>query len=117
MPTASFRRVFLAAALILPACIALAAPDPRPDSAPLQFEPYGNESDVVGIGPGLTVENRLDRVTIAGDVDLTLDRDGAAKAEALRALLDRVCSELQAREPLPPRIETPPPETVDNPFE
>ncbi|HEY5996110.1 MAG TPA: hypothetical protein VIU29_03775, partial [Candidatus Deferrimicrobiaceae bacterium] len=61
--------------------------------------------------------NRLDRVTIVGNVDLTLDRQGAVKAEALRALLDRVCGELRAREPLPPRIETVPAEGVDNPFE
>lgn len=117
MPIASFRRLCLAAALILPACIALAAFDPMPESGPVLFEPFENESDVVGIGPGLTVENRLDRVTIVGDVDLTLDREGAEKAEALRALLDRVCGELRAREPLPMQVATPTPAVVDNPFE
>jgi hypothetical protein len=117
MSIASFRTIGLSAVPILLAGIALAALDPRQGSETVRFEPYRNESDVVGIGPALTIENRLDRVTIVGDVDLTLDREGAAKAEALRALLDRVCGELKAREPLPPRIETLPATPADNPFE
>ena len=34
------------------------------------IEPFANESDSLGIG-GLTVENRTDRVSLYGSLDLT----------------------------------------------
>lgn len=117
MPTLPLQGIAFAAVLLLLTGAAIARPAGREEAMPIPFQPYENESDVVGIGPGLTVENRLDRVTIIGDVDLTLDREGAEKAEALRALLDRICGELRAREPLPPQVATSPPAAVDNPFD
>ena len=40
---------------------------------PHDFKPYANESDVIRIGD-LEIENRVDRVSITGDVVLTSDR-------------------------------------------
>jgi hypothetical protein len=37
-----------------------------------KFTPYANEADVIEVG-NLMLENRLDRITISGDVDLTVD--------------------------------------------
>jgi hypothetical protein len=48
-----------------------------------KFIPYDNEADVLHIG-GLMVENRLDRITLSGDIDLTLDKAGLAHARAAR---------------------------------
>lgn len=80
-----------------------------------RFEPYANESDVVNVGH-LTIENRVDRVTISGDVDLTADRLGLADARALLALLGDVVASLEARE-LPDQLAPPVRRTVANPFD
>lgn len=79
-----------------------------------KFAPYANEADVVEIGR-LMLENRLDRITISGDVDLTADQDGLAKARLLHEMLGRVVAGLEAKD-LPERL--PPPEVrkVANPF-
>lgn len=79
------------------------------------FVPYANESDVLNIGQ-LTIENRVDRITLSGDVDLTADRRGLADARALLLLLGDVVASLEARE-LPDKLPEPPAETVANPFE
>jgi hypothetical protein len=90
---------------------------PADSSPPEPFEPFANEAEVLSVGADLTIENRRDRVTLVGSVDLTLDREGRRKAEALKRLLDRVTAALAAGEPLPERVETTAPERVDNPFE
>ena len=80
------------------------------------IEPFANESESVGIAD-LTVENRTDRVSVYGNIDLTRDRQGLKDARALRDLLDRVVKALEADKDLPDRI--PPPDatdSVDNPF-
>jgi len=79
-----------------------------------KFVPYANEADVLEIGD-LMIENRLDRITISGDVDLTLDQAGLADARRLHALLGAVLAALESRE-LPERLPPPDVETVDNPF-
>lgn len=79
------------------------------------FIPFANESDVLHIG-GLAVENRLDRVTISGDIDLSADQQGLDHARALHALLGAVVEQLQARGDLPAQLPPPAVETVDNPF-
>ena len=79
------------------------------------FVPYANASDVLQIGR-LAVENRVDRVTLSGDVDLTADRAGLADARALYKLLGEVVASLEARE-LPDRLPAPAKRTVANPFE
>jgi hypothetical protein len=80
-----------------------------------KFVPYANESDVLDIG-GLTIENRVDRISISGDIDLTLDKAGLALAQQLQKLLGDVVAQLEKRE-LPDQL--PPPEvtSVANPFE
>ncbi|KQX01478.1 hypothetical protein ASC94_02315 [Massilia sp. Root418] len=80
-----------------------------------KFIPYANEADVLHIG-GLMIENRLDRITIAGDIDLTLDQAGQADARALHALLGDVLAKLEAQA-LPEKLPAAEVSTVKNPFE
>ncbi len=79
-----------------------------------KFIPYANESDVVEI-QGLTIENRVDRITISGDIDLTLDQAGLASAKLLQRLLNDVVAKLEGQE-LPAQLPPPPVKTVSNPF-
>lgn len=78
------------------------------------FTPFANEADVATIGE-LMLENRVDRITISGDVDLTADQPGLERARRLHALLGQIVTALEARD-LP--AELPPPEVkiIDNPF-
>ena len=78
------------------------------------FLPYANEADVIEIGH-MVLENRLDRITISGDVDLTADKQGLEAARRLHALLGEVVASLEIRD-LPDRLPPPAVETVDNPF-
>jgi len=50
------------------------------------FDPFADESAARRIGE-LNVENRLDRVSLFGSLDLTRDRAGLRRARALRDLL------------------------------
>jgi len=79
------------------------------------FKPYANEADVLRIGD-LEVENRVDRVTLTGDVVLTKDRAGLALAKELRALIGRVVMALEAEKQLPETVELKVTGTVKNPF-
>lgn len=80
-----------------------------------KFLPYANEADVLRIG-GLTIENRVDRITIAGDIDLTLDQAGQADTRALHKLLADVLARMDA-ESLPVKLPAPDVKTVKNPFD
>lgn len=80
-----------------------------------KFVPYANESDVLNIGT-LSVENRLDRVSLIGDLDLPLDQAGLALARQLHKLLGEVVAQLEQQE-LPKQLPPPEVKTVDNPFE
>lgn len=80
-----------------------------------KFVPYANESDVLNIGQ-LSIENRLDRITVSGDIDLTADQAGLANARALHALLGAVVASLEAQE-LPAKLPPAPRVTVPNPFD
>jgi hypothetical protein len=79
------------------------------------FVPYADESAVLHVG-NLTIENRLDRVTLSGDVDLTADQAGLADARRLQQVLARVVAALEARA-LPDALPAPALKTVPNPFE
>lgn len=79
-----------------------------------KFDPFGNESDCLQIGE-LTVENRYDRVSIFGTVDITRDKGGLASARQLYQILGATLAELE-RADLPERITVAATETVDNPF-
>jgi hypothetical protein len=79
-----------------------------------KFVPYANEADVLHIG-GLTIENRVDRITIAGDIDLTLDQAGQADARVLHKLLGDVLAAMDAQT-LPAKLPPPVVQNVKNPF-
>lgn len=79
------------------------------------FVPFANEADVLHFG-NLAVENRLDRITLAGDVDLTADQQGLALARQLHELLGQVVAKLEGQA-LPERLPAPEVKTVDNPFQ
>lgn len=79
------------------------------------FTPFANEADVVTIGH-LQFENRLDRITLSGDVDLTLDQAGLEQARALQAMLDEIVRTLEGQT-LPAHIPTAPVKMVKNPFD
>lgn len=79
------------------------------------FTPYANEADVLNIG-GLAIENRVDRVSLHGAVDLTRDRQGLSRARALHALLGAVLRELESGT-LPESLPAPATKKVANPFE
>lgn len=78
------------------------------------LQPFRNESDTLQIGD-LTIENRLDRVSIYGSLDITLDRRGLTAARELKALLERAIASMEQTD-LPDRISIAEPETVKNPF-
>jgi hypothetical protein len=80
------------------------------------IKPFVNAREALRVG-GLTVENRTDRVSLYGSLDLTRDRQGLARARELRALLERVVRALERAEDLPERLPPPePPTEVANPF-
>ncbi len=78
------------------------------------FKPYANEADTFQIGD-LTVENRLDRISLFGSLDITLDKEGLIKVRELKALVDSVLAELVKKE-LSKKVAVFPTQTVDNPF-
>ncbi|MBA5687331.1 hypothetical protein [Rugamonas apoptosis] len=79
-----------------------------------KFVPYANEADVLHIGQ-LCIENRLDRVTVSGEVDLTADQQGLRDARALLQVLGDVVARLEAQD-LPATLPPPDVKTVANPF-
>ncbi len=80
-----------------------------------KFVPYANESDVLHVGQ-LMIENRVDRITLSGDVDLTADQAGLAHAKQLQQLLAAIVATLEGQE-LPATLPPPVVTTVANPFE
>ncbi len=79
------------------------------------FKHYANESNVIRIG-ALEIENRLDRISLRGDVVLTKDKAGLALARELQSLLGNVVKTLEVDKQLPETVEIKPVETVKNPF-
>ncbi|AMP06403.1 hypothetical protein [Collimonas pratensis] len=79
-----------------------------------KFVPFADESATLAIGK-LNVENRLDRVSLFGDLDLTLDQAGLEHAKTLQALLDNVVAVLESQT-LPDKIAAAPVVKVSNPF-
>ena len=78
------------------------------------INPFKNESECLQIRD-LTVENRTDRVSIFGSIDITRDKEGLAIARQLKHILDLTLTELEG-ENLPDRITLEPSESVKNPF-
>ena len=63
-----------------------------------------------------SIENRVDRVTLQGDVELTRDRKGLALARELKAALDATVKALEADKALPDAVQVEAPQKVKNPF-
>jgi hypothetical protein len=81
------------------------------------ISPFANESESLGIGD-LTIENRMDRISIYGTIDLTRDKTGLEHARMLKAVLDKVVQVLESEKNLPDKIA--PPDMADevpNPFQ
>ena len=79
------------------------------------FRPFKNEADCITLGEDLTIENRVDRVSIFGSIDLTLDKEGLKAAKELKAILDLTVTEMESTD-LPDHIAIAEPERVKNPF-
>ena len=76
---------------------------------------YQNESDSFKIGSELTVENRLDRISINGSLELTKDKEGLQYAHELKRIIDSAIEVLKHGN-IPDHIEVKASETVENPF-
>ena len=79
------------------------------------FLAYQNESDSFTIGSDLTVENRLDRISIYGSLELTKDKEGLQYAYELKRIVDSAIEVLKKSD-LPDHVELNANETVENPF-
>ncbi|WP_158043395.1 hypothetical protein [Skermanella pratensis] len=80
------------------------------------ISPFANESEALAIGD-LTIENRTDRVSLHGSIDLTRDKAGLEHARILKAVLDEVVQVLENEKSLPDKIAPPDmPDEVANPF-
>lgn len=79
------------------------------------FAPFKDEASVLAL-EGLTIENRIDRIEVYGNAQITRDKAGLALARELKQLLDAIVGSLEA-EALPERIMEKPPEKVRNPFD
>jgi len=78
------------------------------------FSPYQNEADCLQFGD-LTIENRLDRISIFGSIDLWKDKGGLNAAQQLKTIIDQAITELEKCD-LPDKVELAKAETVANPF-
>jgi hypothetical protein len=79
------------------------------------FSAYENEIDSLQIDT-LSVENRLDRISLYGSLELTKDRRGLESALKLKRIIDASIDALKRDKNLPDRIEIKASESVENPF-
>ncbi|WP_019140479.1 hypothetical protein [Noviherbaspirillum massiliense] len=78
------------------------------------IKPFENEEDSAAIGD-LTVENRVDRISLYGSLQITRDKAGLQLAQELKALIDDVLQVMQS-EKLPDQVPLAPTDRVNNPF-
>lgn len=79
---------------------------------------FNNEAEVYQLQT-FTIENRLDRVSLHGSLDITHDAQGLALARELKQLLDGMVAALsaaQAKGNLPEKITINSGDQVENPF-
>lgn len=81
----------------------------------MKITPYADETGSLNLA-GLTIENRVDRVSIYGSIDITRDHEGLEHARILKTLFDDILAVLHTGT-LPDKICNDPPENVENPFE
>lgn len=82
----------------------------------LPLEPFANESDTCSIGD-LTIENRIDRVSIYGRLEISANLAGQANITALKRLVDGTAAALQANKKLPEMVNIEEAKEVPNPFD
>jgi hypothetical protein len=84
----------------------------------LTITPFANESESFEVD-GLTIENRIDRISIYGEMDITLDEAGRSNALILFNNLSAILNIMDYRKEqglLPAKIELAEPVEVVNPF-
>lgn len=82
----------------------------------LCIDPFNNEKDVIHVDE-LDIENRLDRISIHGSVDITKDKQGLEYAFALKRQVDTIVEYLK-KQALPEKISVENMvKEVKNPFE
>jgi hypothetical protein len=79
------------------------------------IKPYQNEAESLAIDD-LTIENRTDRISVYGSIELTRDKAGLQHAKDLKAVLDAVVAALEGDRNLPDHIPVKPAEKIKNPF-
>jgi hypothetical protein len=61
----------------------------------MKFDPFANESDSLEIS-GMTIENRVVKVSIYGSIDITRDKKGLEAAKKMADLLNSVVRSLSS---------------------
>ena len=79
------------------------------------IDAFENESETINIDE-FVIENRLDRVSIYGSIDITKDKIGLEKIRAIKKQIDKIANKLE-NEDLPDEIEILAVKIVQNPFE
>ena len=79
-----------------------------------RFPAFENETIQIVVDH-LNIENRLDRVSVYGSLDITKDQVGLDRALALQAVLAATIAALQAQA-LPAMLPAPKIDTIRNPF-
>lgn len=79
------------------------------------IKPFDNEEESLQVG-GITIENRLDRVSIYGSLDITRDKEGLERARQMKMVIDLVLKALESEKGLPDHIGGDSNEDVPNPF-
>ena len=81
-----------------------------------RIKPFADEAGAQRIGE-LVVENRTDRVSLYGSLDLTRDHVGLRRARELKRIIEAVVGALKAETNLPETVAGPEkPKRVKNPF-
>lgn len=78
------------------------------------IQPFQNEEEAITISE-LTIENRLDRVSIYGSVDITKDKQGQDYLFEPKRQIDAIADQMKNEE-LPERMENLEAKEVNNPF-
>lgn len=76
--------------------------------------PFQNESETAQVG-GMTIENRLDRVSFFGQIDITKDKKGLQDLKVLAALVNTMLTTMENTD-LPDEIEIDATVKVKSPF-
>jgi hypothetical protein len=80
----------------------------------VNLSPFANESEVLTTA-GLTIENRLDRISVYGNIDITRDREGLTNAEVLKTVFNDIVATMKA-DHLEDKVSIKPVEEIANPF-